>query len=73
MMSACAIVVSALARFFMILPYFGPNFLKSGFTRFTSTPSSLPTSFISFTFTSLSTSPLTAFIVSSGIMIVFSG
>ena len=38
------------------LPFrnFGPSFLKSGLTRFTSTPSSLPTYFMVFTFTSLS-------------------
>ena len=53
-------LVSLAARAFMILPYFGPSFLKSGFTRLTRIPASLPTSLISLTLTSFLTRSATA-------------
>ena len=59
-MSCCDIAVICAARSFIILPNFGPSFLKSGFTFFTSTPSSLPTNLISFTLTSFLISALIA-------------
>ena len=52
--------LTASATAFMFLPCFGPSFLKSGLTRFTSTPSSLPTTLMSLTLISLMTRSLTA-------------
>ena len=53
MICGCDIDVRTCASPFIILPYLGPSFLKSGLTRFTRIPSSLLTYLISLTLTSL--------------------
>ncbi len=62
----------ACATAFINLPCFGPSFLKSAFIRFTNTPSSLLTNFISLTLTSDNINGATASI-SSRCSVVLTG
>ena len=59
-MASCDIPATAAATAFICLPNFGPSFLKSHFTFFTSTPAAPSTNWISFTFTSFMISAFTA-------------
>ena len=79
MISAWLSAAIAAATAFIILPCFGPSFLKSALMHFTSTPSSLPTNLISLTLTSermscdISAICCLAFSLETGIMSVCSG